>query len=108
MKEYRKKPVIVKAVRLNVLGEHKMDLPEGVKGCPSGGADNWAYMGCRFYVETIHGQLTEVQDGDWIVQEPDGEHYYPVKHDIFMDTYDPVDEEITEINEFNLLPKPTE
>lgn len=40
------------------------------------------------YVVTIHGQETEVAEGDWIVQEPDGEHYYPVKPDIFARSYE--------------------
>jgi hypothetical protein len=30
--------------------------------------------------------------GDYIIPEPDGEHYYPCKPDIFEKTYERVDE----------------
>jgi len=43
-----------------------------------------------FCVTTIHGQKTIVVDGDWIITEPDGEHYYPCKPDIFEAIYEPV------------------
>lgn len=36
------------------------------------------------FVETINGNKARVYPGDWIVQEPDGIHYYPVKNDIFI------------------------
>lgn len=42
----------------------------------------------QYYVVTIHGQRTYIVDGDFIVQEPDGVHYYPVKPGIFTDTYE--------------------
>ncbi len=44
------------------------------------------------YVVTIHSQETDVVLGDWIIQEPDGKHYYPCKPDIFEKTYDRVKE----------------
>jgi len=47
------------------------------------------------YVITIHGQRAHVQAGDWIVPEPDGWHFYPIKNDIFVATYEPVDAEYT-------------
>lgn len=39
---------------------------------------------------TIHGQPTKVEPGDWVMTEPDGEHYYPIKPDIFADRYEAV------------------
>ena len=39
-------------------------------------------------VTTIHGQDATVVIGDWIITEPDGEHYYPCKPDIFSQTYE--------------------
>jgi hypothetical protein len=43
------------------------------------------------HVHTIHdNQLCTVQHGDWIVPEPDGEHFYPVKNEIFESTYERV------------------
>jgi hypothetical protein len=39
--------------------------------------------GDQYYVVTIHGQRTIVMDGDYIVKEPKGDGYYPVKPEIF-------------------------
>jgi hypothetical protein len=36
-----------------------------------------------YHVITIHGQRTSIASGDWIIQEPDGIHYYPCKPIIF-------------------------
>jgi len=41
----------------------------------------------EFYVIAIHGQKTVVVEYDWIVKEPDGIHHYPIKPDIFEQTY---------------------
>lgn len=43
------------------------------------------------WVETIHeGQRVEIKEGDFIIPEPDGIHYYPCKPDIFEKTYEKV------------------
>lgn len=44
------------------------------------------------YVITIHGMKTPIAHGDYIVQEPDGVHYYPCKPDIFEKHYDLIEE----------------
>lgn len=45
------------------------------------------------HVHTIHdNQVVNLEVGDWIIPEPDGEHYYPCKPDIFAKTYEPVTE----------------
>jgi hypothetical protein len=44
----------------------------------------------KFTVITIHGQETVVVVGDWIITEPDGEHHYPCKPDIFAARYEPL------------------
>lgn len=41
-----------------------------------------------WHVVTIHGQKTKIVDGDWILPEPDGVHFYPCKPDIFAATYE--------------------
>lgn len=41
------------------------------------------------YVETMHNQRVYVVVGDWIAAEPDGEHYYPIKHHVFQAAYEP-------------------
>ena len=44
------------------------------------------------YVTTIHGQNTQVVEGDWIVPEmTDPTKHYPVKPDVMEKTYDPVE-----------------
>jgi hypothetical protein len=48
------------------------------------------YMGYA-YVVTAHGDKIFLEDGDWIFPEPDGEHFYPVRPDIFEATYQRVD-----------------
>lgn len=45
------------------------------------------------HVHTIHnGQAVQLEPGDWIVPEPDGKHYYPIKPEILLRSYDPLDE----------------
>lgn len=46
-----------------------------------------------FYVTTIHGQKTHVKEDDWIITEPDGEHHYPCKPEIFERDYELVEDE---------------
>lgn len=38
----------------------------------------------QFYVITTHRQRVNIERGDYIVKEPDGNGYYPVKPDIFV------------------------
>lgn len=35
------------------------------------------------FVVTAHGQRVYLEGGEWIVKEPTGDGYYPVKPDIF-------------------------
>ena len=43
------------------------------------------------HLHTIHdGQICNLVVGDWIMPEPDGEHFYPIKPHIFAATYEPV------------------
>ena len=92
MAKFRKKPVVIEAVQFDPAGRHRMELPGGVDGSPSPGADNWGYEGCEFWVVTAHGQRTKVVAGDWVIPEPDGRGHYPCKPDIFAATYEPVED----------------
>lgn len=49
----------------------------------------------RVYVMTMHLQKVYVVLGDWIVAEPDGVHFYPIKDHVFRATYEPVVEVAT-------------
>jgi hypothetical protein len=73
---FRKKPVVVEAEQFT----HPATAPRGVRTEEDG----------RAYVVTIHQQKVYLEPGDWILPEPDGEHFYPVKPDIFAATYEPV------------------
>jgi hypothetical protein len=73
--KFRKKPVVIEA-------EQFLDPktpPRGVFVEDDG----------RAYVVTIHLQKCFLEPGDWVIQEPDGEHFYPCKPDIFAATYVP-------------------
>lgn len=44
------------------------------------------------HLHTMHeGQRVNVTFGDWIVPEPDGEHYYPIKPSAMALNYEPID-----------------
>jgi hypothetical protein len=45
----------------------------------------------RHYVRTAHKQVVFLEPGDWVVAEPDGSGYYPIKPDIFPTICDPVE-----------------
>jgi hypothetical protein len=75
MKRYRTKPVEVSAFQFDPCGEHKTQLPEGVVGIASPGADNWAYYGCKFYVTVRMGEhfyRSEIKRLDWVIVSDDG------------------------------------
>ena len=77
MTQYRKRPAIVEA---NQWSGRMSELPLGARSQEDGSV----------YVVTIHGQVTWLAPFDWVIQEPDGEHYYPCKPDIFDLTYEAV------------------
>jgi hypothetical protein len=78
MTTYRKKPVVVQAEQFI---KDSPNIPRGVIH------DEFN----RPYVITIHGQSALLADKDWVIEEPDGEHYYPCKPDIFARTYESVE-----------------
>lgn len=87
MKNYRRKPTVISAVqfdgRNDPPGVHRTteatdDLPPGMTTVPKGTP----------YVITIHEQRVSIESGDWIVPERDGEHFYPIRPDVFAATYD--------------------
>lgn len=88
MTNYRRKPVVVEAEQFFAAREPwprgvlraalQHNLPRHHDYWPAGTP----------VVVTIHGQTTRVSDGDWIIKEPDGKHFYPCKPDIFEATYE--------------------
>lgn len=43
-------------------------------------------------VTTVHGEIAIVRLGDWIAEDAILGTYYPIKSDIFKDTYEEVEE----------------
>ena len=83
MPMFKKKPVIIEAHQYKEYG----GLVKGM--CNS--TTCFANVNKAPHVHTIHrGQTIDLEVGDWIIPEPDGEHFYPVKDDIFNNTYEPL------------------
>ncbi len=82
--KYRKKPVIIDAVQYVKYGE----LVKGM--CNSRSC--YASGNLEPHVHTIHNnQIVNLEVGDYVIPEPDGEHFYPCKPDIFEATYEKVE-----------------
>ncbi len=90
MPKFRRKVPVIDAVRFSTWDEHRYLLPDGVEGIPSYSADNWSYVGCKFYLNTPEGRVM-VFSGDWIIYDPTAGTYV-CKDEIFRATY----EEVTE------------
>lgn len=90
MPKFRKKPVVIEAFQFDrsklTVGEAK---DHGVCYGPSTGC----VVFTDYHLHTIHtGQIVLLEDGDWVLPEPDGKHFYPCKPDIFAATYESVDD----------------
>jgi hypothetical protein len=46
--------------------------------------------GMRPFVTTIHGQRSYLDPGDWVADEGDGVHFYPIKPDKFEKRWESV------------------
>jgi hypothetical protein len=86
--KYRKKPIVVEAEQW-FPGKYVRGVTEAAYNVEDGKARLSGYG----HVVTIHGEHAKVVPGDWVITEPDGEHHYPCKPDIFEATYEPVKEE---------------
>jgi len=84
--KFRKKPVIVDAIQWT--GKNTTAVSNF---CPSI-VKIWDKRRVDFLlIKTLEGNF-KVQKNDWIIVEPDSEHYYPCKPDIFEQTYEPVED----------------
>lgn len=84
MPRFRKRPVIIEAVQYTEYGKFVRGMCNS-RSCYSAG-------NTEPHVHTIHGgQSVTLEVGDWIISEPDGQHFYPVRPDIFQATYEPLD-----------------
>lgn len=85
MAKYRKKPIIIEAEQYTEYGKLVNGMCNSISCFTSGNNEP--------HVHTIHNnQLVNLEVGDFIIPEPDGKHFYPVKPDIFANTYEKVDD----------------
>jgi hypothetical protein len=78
MKQYRHRPTVTRAAQY-FASQLPEDRPEGVQVQFGEG---------KPFVVTVHGERAYLVDGDYVVAEPDGEHFYPCKSDIFVSHYE--------------------
>lgn len=85
--KYRKKPVVVEAIRWT-----GRNIDELIRFCPEVGLPKWRIGDeeLELYFRTLEGDHL-VNTGDYIICGVAGE-YYPCKPDIFEKTYEPVEE----------------
>jgi hypothetical protein len=81
MKKYRKKPIVIDAVRFDPSGSNRNTIARlsNVAAEPDG----------TLSIHTLEGVMT-AYPGDWIIRGIKGE-VYPCKADIFEATYEPAD-----------------
>jgi hypothetical protein len=81
--KYRKLPVVIEVEQYTKYGKLVKGMCNSTS-CFAAGND-------KPHVHTIHkGQMVNLEIGDYVIPEPDGEHYYPCKPDIFEKTYEKV------------------
>lgn len=90
--KYRKKPVVIEAIRYTGSMKSFDEIWDWMGG-DSG--PNCGYSGAEddpreFGIKTLEG-LVNASPGDWIIKGIKGE-FYPCKPDIFAATYEPVEE----------------
>ncbi len=86
MPKFRKKPGIIEAEQYVKYGK----LVEGMCNSTSCFCDG----NNEPHVHTIHKDrlgIIKLEIGDWIIPEPDGEHFYPCKPEIFEATYERIE-----------------
>ena len=83
--KFRKKPVVIEAKQYLAYIPNIKECLEFLEG--NGGVNP---ISGEFYIRTLEGIML-CSRGDWIVKGSRGE-FYPVKPEIFTQTYEPVEE----------------
>lgn len=81
MAKYRKKPVIIEAVKYDVMNAEQIKDFVG---------DKFEVKDCKTVIHTLEGDM-EVSNGDYVIKGVEGE-FYPCKPDIFDKTYEKVED----------------
>jgi hypothetical protein len=80
--KYRKKPVVIEAVRWDGSEDSQAKIVTWAQPHVSGWFDNAYYLEIRTLEGTMRANV-----GDWIIKGVQGE-FYPCKPDIFAETYE--------------------
>ena len=81
IKRYMKKPKVIEAEQYESYGVLVRGMCNS-QSCLTSGNN-------QPHVHTIHaGQTVNLVEGDWVIPEPDGVHFYPCKPDIFDMDYE--------------------
>lgn len=86
VKTYRKKPVIVEALRYTGDNWRKLADWIGFEDCSVGKTSSTEIQ--PMYIHTLEGKM-EASPGDYVIRGTDGE-FYPCKPNIFKDIYEEV------------------
>lgn len=86
MTQYRSKPAVIEAEQFEAQGAK---VPRGMKLWPDETGLQPRDMSWG-YVDTTQGNRAHVHHEDYIVAEPDGNGFYPVKKSIFEARWEPV------------------
>ena len=85
MAKYKSKPVFIEAEQFFRPVLSLVCSQDGVCQCEQGSG--------RGHLHTMHkGQTVDLENGDWIVPEPDNEHFYPIKDEVFRNKYELIEE----------------
>ena len=85
MSKYRKKPVVIEAVKFDGTDESVKWLLSQLKSGEIGRACN------KLYIKTLEGVM-EAKVGDYVIKGVNGE-FYPCKPDIFEKTYEKIEDD---------------
>lgn len=90
IKQYRKKPVVIEAVEINVKTEFEVQRWSSgtVYSSPVLEPTEHNPSGVYWQIDTLEGIMTAIS-GDFIIKGVNGE-FYPCKPDIFAKTYEEV------------------
>ena len=89
MKKYRKKPVVIEAVRFRQDNVTEVIEWIALDGAHQATRNTSDVTDDALYIETLEGTM-RADLGDWIIKGIKGE-FYPCKPDIFDATYEPVE-----------------
>lgn len=87
--KFRKKPVVIDAIQFDA--EMPKEFRDQLCDCLEVKQNGW-------HIHTLEGTSYRLQIGDWIIKGVAGE-FYPIREDIFLETYEPYEMTYKLINE---------